>query len=114
MIYGRWKPAWEEAKNNEQFIETFGEYIPEVEAISNSITSDIEVVLNDESSPTLIHNDLNSGNVFVHNNDDVFFIDWEEARYGSFFLDIPLRFEFNKAREYREVLASLGLEPPIE
>jgi len=114
MIYGRWKPAWEAAKNNEQFIEAFGQYIPEVEAISNSIANDIEVVLNDDSSHTLIHNDLNPGNVLVHNNNDVFFIDWEEARYGSFFLDIPLRFELIKAREYREVLASLGLETPIE
>lgn len=114
MVYERWKPAWEEAKNNEQFIETFGKYIPEVEAISNSIANDIEVVLNDESSHTLIHNDLNPGNVLVHNNNDVFFIDWEEARYGSFYLDIPLRFELNKAKEYREVLASLGLETPIE
>lgn len=114
MIFGRWKPAWEEAKNNEQFIETFGEYIPEVEDVLGSIINDIDVVLNDESSHTLIHNDLNPGNVLVHNNDDVFFIDWEEARYGSFFLDIPLRFQWNQAIEYREVLASIGIEIPIE
>lgn len=114
MVYERWKPAWEEAKNNEQFIEIFGKYIPEVEAISNSIVNDIEVVLNDESSHTLIHNDLNPGNVLVHNNSDVFFIDWEEARYGPFFLDIPLRLELDKAKEYCEVLASLGLETPFE
>lgn len=114
MIFERWKPAWEEANNNERFFETFGPYIPEVEAVFGTILNDIDVVLNDESSHTLIHNDLNPGNVLVHNNDDVFFIDWEEARYGSFFLDIPLRFELNKAREYREVLASHGLVMPNE
>ncbi|MGN7764849.1 phosphotransferase [Paenibacillus sp. 22594] len=114
MIYGRWKPVWEEAKHNEQFMETFGQYIPEVEAVSGSIVNDIEVVLNDERSHTLIHNDLNPGNVLVHNNDDVFFIDWEEARYGSFFLDIPLRFELKQARAYQDVLASLGLETPVD
>lgn len=114
MIYGRWKPVWEEAKHNEQFMETFGQYIPEVEAVSGSIVNDIEVVLNDERSHTLIHNDLNPGNVLVHNNDDVFFIDWEEARYGSFFLDIPLRFEWKQARAYQDVLASLGLETPAD
>jgi aminoglycoside phosphotransferase (APT) family kinase protein len=114
MINGRWKPAWEEAKNNERFIEAFGQYISEVEAVCSSIANDIEVVLNDESSHTLIHNDLNPGNVLVHNNDDVYFIDWEEARYGSLFLDIPLRFELIQARDYREVLASLGLEIPIK
>ncbi|WP_019913571.1 phosphotransferase [Paenibacillus sp. HW567] len=104
MLYGRWRTVWEEAKKNEQFIEAFGQYIPEVEAVSSSIANDIEVVLNDESTHTLIHNDLNPGNVLVHNNEEVFFIDWEEARYGSLFLDIPLRFELNAARAYREVL----------
>ncbi|WP_106768820.1 phosphotransferase family protein [Paenibacillus faecalis] len=108
MINERWKPVWEKAKTNEQFIETFGKYIPEVEAVSHRIADDIEVVLNDESSHTLIHNDLNPANVLVHNNDDVLFIDWEEARYGSFFLDIPLRFDLS------EVMASLGVETPVE
>lgn len=74
MIYGRWKPAWEKAKKNEQFLETFGKYIPEVEVIANSIVNEIEVVLNDENSYTLIHNDLNPGNVLVHNNDHHVFL----------------------------------------
>lgn len=86
----------------------------QVEDVFGSIINDIDVVLNDESSHTLIHNDLNPGNVLVHNNDDVFFINWEEARYGSFFLDIPLRFQLDQAIEYREVLASLGIEIPSE
>ncbi|WP_379163114.1 phosphotransferase [Paenibacillus sp. sgz5001063] len=114
MIYGQWKPVWEEAKNNEQFIKTFGHYIPEVEAVADSIVNDMEMVWNDEHSHTLIHNDLNPGNVLVHNNEDVVFIDWEESRYGSLFLDIPLRLELHTAREYREVLASLGLEIPVD
>ncbi|MGE7094481.1 phosphotransferase [Lysinibacillus sp. NPDC048646] len=48
----------------------------------------MEVILNDESSHTFIHNDPNPGNVLVHNNDDIFFIDWHEARYELLFLDI--------------------------
>lgn len=114
IIYGIWKPAWEEAKQNEQFMETFGTYISKVEAVSGSIADELEVVMNDEATHTLIHNDLNPGNVLVHNNDEVMFIDWEEARYGTLFLDIPMRFDLPQAREYRRVLASLGWELPTE
>jgi thiamine kinase-like enzyme len=113
MINDRWRAAWEIAKNNEQFVEVFGSYIPIVEEVSKSIIDEIEIVLNDESSHTLIHNDLNPGNVLIHNNNDVFFIDWEEARYGSFYLDIPIRFsDLKQAESYREVLGSLGKEIP--
>lgn len=49
----------------------------------------------------------------VHNNTDVFFIDWKEARYGSLFLDIPLRFHTSEQiEEYRELLDAKGIEIP--
>lgn len=58
IIYERWKPQWLAAKENEQFIDVFGEYIPLVEAVANTIIEDIDCVINDEKSHTLIHNDL--------------------------------------------------------
>ncbi|GGG78850.1 phosphotransferase [Paenibacillus radicis (ex Gao et al. 2016)] len=112
MLNTRWSPSWEKAKQNEQFVEAFGAYIPEVEAIAVHAAAELEVILNGESLHTLIHNDLNPGNVLVHNNDDVFFIDWEEARYGSLYLDVPLRLELDQAREYLELLSSYGVELP--
>ncbi|MEK3899175.1 MULTISPECIES: phosphotransferase family protein [unclassified Paenibacillus] len=108
IIDGVWRPAWEETQHNERFVETFGTYISEVNAISEKIVDELEALWKDEATHTLIHNDLNPGNVLVHNNDDVMFIDWEEARYGSLFLDIPMRVDRSQAGEYREVLASLG------
>lgn len=111
MLYERWKPQWQAAKGNEQFRATFGEYIPLVEAVANTISEDIQYVIKDDSSQTLIHNDLNPGNVLVHNNTDVFFIDWEEARYGSLFLDIPLRCGTSEQiEEYRGLLAANTME----
>ncbi|WP_340003697.1 phosphotransferase [Paenibacillus sp. FSL K6-0276] len=113
MIYERWKPQWQAAKGNEQFIDVFGEYIPLVEAVANTIFEDIQYVINDENSRTLIHNDLNPGNVLVQNNTDVIFIDWEEARYGSLFLDIPLRCGTSEQiEEYRGLLAAKSIEFP--
>lgn len=64
----------------------------------------------EESTYTLIHNDLNPGNVLVHNNSDVFFIDWEDARYGSLFLDFPLRCTNPEQEEkYRQFLEDQGV-----
>jgi hypothetical protein len=33
MLNGRWKPQWQAAKVQEQFIDVFGEYIASVEAL---------------------------------------------------------------------------------
>ncbi|MFC7680150.1 phosphotransferase [Paenibacillus sp. GCM10028914] len=111
MINIRWKPQWQAAIKNEQFLDIFGDYIPSVEAAAATIFQDIVDVMIDENSYTLIHNDLNPGNVLVHNNSDVFFIDWEDARYGSLFFDIPLRCSTPEQIEsYRVLLAARGLE----
>lgn len=113
MICERWEPQWEAAKKNEEFIEVFGEYIPSVEAVASTIFKDIHYVINDENSRTLIHNDLNPGNVLVHKNTDVIFIDWEEAKYSSLFLDIPLRCSNSEQiKVYRELLAAQNIEFP--
>ncbi|MCQ6561233.1 phosphotransferase [Paenibacillus mendelii] len=111
MLNERWRPSWEAAKENKAFIEEYGVHlIAEIEDAAHHIVHDIGVVIQDESTYTLIHNDLNPGNVLVHHNEDVYFIDWEEARYGSLFFDIPLRCSSLKlANEYRD---QLGIEIP--
>ncbi|OMF85896.1 hypothetical protein BK147_31210 [Paenibacillus sp. FSL R7-0337] len=109
-IFEWWRPQWQAAKKNEQFIDIFGHYIPLVEAVADTIIEDIKHVINDESSQTLIHNDLNPGNVLVHNNSDVLFIDWEATRYGSLFLDIPLRCGTEQIKDYRGLLADKSIE----
>lgn len=114
MLNERWNPQWTAAKVQEQFNEVFGEYISTVEAVAKSIAEDIKMVINDEQSQTLIHNDLNPGNVLVHKNTDVFLIDWEEAMYGSLFLDIPLRCGTKEQiEEYIALLADRNIEIPI-
>ncbi|QUL52323.1 aminoglycoside phosphotransferase family protein [Paenibacillus tritici] len=113
MIFEQWKPQWQVAKENEQFKDIFGDYIPLVEDAANTIVQDIQYVIRDEGSQTLIHNDLNPGNVLVHNNTEVIFIDWEEARYGSLFFDIPLRCgTLEQIEEYRGLLAGKSIEFP--
>jgi fructosamine-3-kinase len=106
----KWRPSWDEAKLDTDFISTFGQYISEVEQSAEYIVKDIQEVLLDQSSHTLIHNDLHPGNTLIYNNKEVYFIDWEEARYGSLYLDISLRFrEASQAENYRQLVNSLGL-----
>ncbi|WP_187355497.1 aminoglycoside phosphotransferase family protein [Paenibacillus tengchongensis] len=114
VVERRWRPFWEEAKRNEAFIGAYGSYIPEIDAAARSIVDDMQPVVNEVSSHTLIHNDLNPGNVLVHSNQEVMFIDWEEARYGPLFLDIPMRLNPEQADEYRDVLGSHGIVLPAE
>ncbi|WP_054938922.1 phosphotransferase [Paenibacillus ihuae] len=105
-----WRPSWERAKENPVFAETFGtEIISRIEDIAGRIVEDMAPVIHDESTYTMIHNDLNPGNILVKGNDEVYFIDWEEARYGSLFMDIPMRCRnLQQAGDYRRYLESLG------
>ncbi|WP_127587905.1 phosphotransferase family protein [Paenibacillus koleovorans] len=105
MLDKWWTPQWENAKRNEAFVEKFRDYIPEIEAVSASIVDEMEYVINDEPSHTLIHTDLHPGNVLCSSDNEVFFIDWADAHYGSFYFDIATRFNsLNKAQIYREKL----------
>ncbi|MBB6020248.1 aminoglycoside phosphotransferase (APT) family kinase protein [Paenibacillus sp. JGP012] len=111
MIGEYWKPQWQAVKQYEQFIELFGDYIPIIESAADAILKDIQHVLNDQSSQTLIHNDLNPGNVLVRQNTEVIFIDWEEAKYGSLFLDIAMRCRTpEQMNGYRELLSAQNIE----
>ncbi|PIH58605.1 phosphotransferase family protein [Paenibacillus sp. LK1] len=114
MMENRWRPSWNAAIENPAFIAEFGlPIISEIEALASTIVDDLEVLIRDEHMHTMIHNDLNPGNVLVHNNEDVYFIDWEEARYGSLFFDIPLRCSHMRQVDiYREALSSHGYDIP--
>lgn len=114
MINDYWSVSWEYAKGNPAFAGTFGvDVISAIEAAAGSIVHEMAPVIQDASTYTMIHNDLNPGNVLVHNNEDVYFIDWEEARYGSLFMDIPMRCgSLQQAQAYRACLGNIGLDIP--
>ncbi|MGN7413985.1 phosphotransferase family protein [Paenibacillus sp. SAF-068] len=114
MMENRWRPSWKNAIESPSFIKEFGSpLISEIEAVARNIVDDLEILIKDSHTHTLIHNDLNPGNVLVHNNEDVYFIDWEEARYGSLFFDIPLRCtQLKQVEIYREALSSHGCDIP--
>jgi len=113
ILKERWKPYWDKALMNSEFVDSFKTYIPEIEVISSKIIDDMERVLMDESSHTLIHTDLHPGNVLAQNTNKVYMIDWDEAHYGSFYLDIPIQFGMpEEAEVYWGKLFNNGIEIP--
>lgn len=106
MLEKWWRSQWEKAKKNEEFVENFRAYIPELESVSTSIVDDMENIIKDESSHTLVHTDLHPGNILCSVDNDIFFLDWADAHYGSYYFDIPLRFShLEEAQIYRDLLA---------
>ncbi|MCM3132118.1 aminoglycoside phosphotransferase family protein [Paenibacillus polysaccharolyticus] len=110
VLNEKWGPTWNNAKSDPDFISHFGDLIPEIDKVAEHIVKDMDKVLRDESSHTLVHNDLHPGNTLVHKNRNVYFIDWEEAHYGSLYIDVALRYrEFSQAENYRMLMNSRGL-----
>lgn len=89
MIFQRtWRPAWETAIANREFVDTFAADIPRVEAAAATIAGDMADMLADAGARTLIHTDLNPSNVLVQAGTP-YFIDWQSAMRGPLYLDLP-------------------------
>jgi aminoglycoside phosphotransferase (APT) family kinase protein len=58
-------------------------------------------------SLTLMHADMQPDHVPVHQGCP-YFIDWEQARYGTFYIDLPNYFTRDEARLYHQALAERG------
>jgi hypothetical protein len=105
-----WRPAWEQVVRDPTFVEIFGAMIPQVEAAASSIADEMEALYREGDTLTLVHSDLNPGNVMMYKNTP-YFIDWEIPRYGSLYLDIPHLFPtLERAEYYRQALREAGTE----
>lgn len=109
MLFVRaWLPAWETALADARFVTTFRDAIPRVEAAAATIVEDMQALLNEAESQTLIHADLNPSNVLV-NDGQPFFIDWQTAMCGPFYIDLPHHHcTLKQAEHYRQALAAHG------
>lgn len=109
MLFVRaWRPAWETAVADAQFATTFHDAIPRVEAAAATIVEDMQALLQESASQTLIHADLNPSNVLVDNGQP-YFIDWQTAMRGPFYIDLPHHHcTVTQAEHYRQALAAQG------
>jgi hypothetical protein len=109
MLFVRtWRPAWEIAVADAHFATTFRDTIPRIEAAAATIVEDMRALLDEPASHTLIHADLNPSNVLVDNGQP-YFIDWQTAMRGPFYIDLPHHHcTLIQAEHYRQALAAHG------
>jgi len=107
-----WRPHWQKAVANPAFRQQFGGFIPKVETAANRMVDEMSAVAAEPQCQTLVHTDINPSNVLVHRGRP-FYIDWQVAHYGPFYMDLPHHFcTREQAEHYRAALAALGREIP--
>ncbi len=103
-----WRPAWEKALRNAPLRQVLDPHIPAVEQAAVRLAGDMEPLLSDPHTQTLVHTDIHPSNVLVHEGRP-FYIDWSATHYGSLYLDLPHHFcTREQAEHYRAALAAYG------
>jgi len=109
---GLFRPSWSRAKTDPEFVARFGDQIDEVERVAARIVEDMAAIHDEATSLTLVHTDVNPGNVRLWHGKP-YFIDWGTAHYGSFYIDVPHHFDtVERAMIHRTALAEWGIEIP--
>lgn len=99
------------AKERPAFTSQLGSVARKMEEAISPFLDAMDMLWQEESSLTLIHADMMDAHILVH-DDRPYIIDWNQARYGSFYLDLPNYFTPGGALSYRNALAELGLVIP--
>lgn len=108
--YGRWREA---RPAGDPFWQQFADYDARLEAAASQFVADMAALWGEGDTLTLLHADFHADNVRTADG-RVAIIDWEQACYGPLFIDLPNYFTRDEAPLYREALAELGEEIPLE
>lgn len=102
------RPAWCRSATDRAFRRQLAWAIDTVEAVAETIVDAMVTLSEDERWCTLIHTDINPSNVLVYDGQP-YFIDWDTARTGPLFLDVPHHFcTRSQAEHYRLALVRRG------
>lgn len=85
----------------------FANVTPAIEAIATRFLRELTAIEADAMAQTLIHTDLH-GEHIRWQRDHARLIDWDQARYGPLYLDLPNLYSREEALLYRNALADLG------
>ncbi|HZG67640.1 MAG TPA: aminoglycoside phosphotransferase family protein [Herpetosiphonaceae bacterium] len=112
-VLGNWWNEWTQTMADPQFAQEFGAFTGRLQAAAAHFLREMDAIWDDGRSLTLVHGDLHVGNVLA-DHDMPYFIDWEHARYGSLYLDLPNYFAPEHLPMYRGALAELGYAIPAD
>jgi aminoglycoside phosphotransferase (APT) family kinase protein len=104
----RW--AWDKAIANSTFTARFVSYLEAVQETAAHIVDEMVDLGADPRWTTLVHTDINPSNVLVL-CDQPYIIDWDTARQGPLFLDLPHHLSTrDQAEDYRLALGTAGVQ----
>lgn len=107
-----WQVAWRKNLEISEFASEFARYTARLESLFPRFMRDMRALEEEGSSCTLINADLHPAHMRIIDGQPCF-IDWEQARWGTFYLDLVNYFHKETSLVYRDELARLGHEVPV-
>jgi aminoglycoside phosphotransferase (APT) family kinase protein len=106
---------WERCLQSNEFYSEFGQYDTRLRSSLDQFLALMHDLTTEADTLTLINSDLHPDHIRLLNDGRPVFIDWQQACYGSFYLDLVNYFSIETALLYRDALADAGYSiPPAE
>jgi hypothetical protein len=102
-FFSWWRPAWQAALADTDFVREFHRYVPAMEPAAERFARVLDHLWQEGNLLTLLHTDLSAWHVLV-DQDHPYLIDWEQVRYGPFYLDLPNFFTLQTVSLYYQAL----------
>lgn len=106
-----WRVQWEANLAQPEFAAEFSAFTTRLERAHEQLLRQLEALTAEATSLTLLNVDLIPDHIRLWRG-RVCLIDWEQASYGSFYLDLPNAFSVETALAYRDALAGYGHPVP--
>lgn len=107
-----WRRQWQTNLVFPEFAAEFGAYTDRLEVAMDHLLEILQELTAEGESLTLLNVDLIPDHIRLWHG-AACFIDWQQAAYGSFYLDLPNPFSVETALVYRDALARHGYSIPV-
>lgn len=106
-LLGNAHASWARALTDAEFARDYGHLSGPLQAAGERFTRFLEDSWQAGRAVTLIHGDLHDGNLVVRAGQP-YFLDWEHARCGALYLDLPNLLDGDGLRAYYQAITHLG------
>ncbi len=107
-VLENWRNMWALTMGDREFADVYGVFEKPLLQAADLFLHDMETLWTAGDTLTLIHGDLHDGNVLVEHGTP-YFIDWEQALYGTLYYDLPNYLTLDQSIIYRDALAERGV-----
>ncbi len=106
FIFADWRTQWELTNQDLTFAPKFGALRSQIDEAANHFLTEMARLHQEAKTLTLIHADLHHDHIRM-DGDQLYLIDFDDARYGSFYLDLPNLFNEDTVWLYKKALDRL-------